>query len=80
MSKWRRLQQRIPSFKNTMSESYLCVDCGFDTMPGNLYRAEAEQDAAAQVAAASIAGVRPISSATTYGRPPAWSRGAAVCV
>jgi hypothetical protein len=76
MSKWRRLQQGIPSFKNTMSESYLCVDCGFDTMPGNLNRAEAEQDAAAQVAAetghrryASTISVRRTTSTITCGGP-----------
>jgi hypothetical protein len=34
-----------------MSESYLCVDCGFDTHPGTLNRAEAEKDAARQIAA-----------------------------
>lgn len=51
MSKWRRLQKQEPlNFKGTMSESYLCIDCGFDTSPGNLGRAEAEQRAAAQVA------------------------------
>ncbi len=48
MSKWRRLQQGIPDFKGTMSESYLCVDCSFDTHPGNLNRAEAEREAARQ--------------------------------
>jgi hypothetical protein len=35
MSKWRRLKQkqRILDFKDTISESYLCIDCGFDTHP-----------------------------------------------
>ena len=50
MSKWRRLRQPL-NFRGTMSESYLCVDCGFDTAPGNLNRAESEQCAAAQIAA-----------------------------
>lgn len=51
MSKWRRLRQRTPSFGGAMSESYLCVDCGFDTHPGTLTRAEAEKDAARQITA-----------------------------
>jgi hypothetical protein len=56
VSKWRRLQRRSlgerdGDFRGTMSESYLCIDCGFDTHPGNLNRAEAEQEAARQVAA-----------------------------
>jgi hypothetical protein len=34
-----------------MSESYLCVDCGFDTQPGAMNRAEAEQAIDAQIAA-----------------------------
>jgi hypothetical protein len=48
MSKWRRLQEPAVDFKGTMSESYLCIDCGFDTHPGNLNRAEAEREAARQ--------------------------------
>jgi hypothetical protein len=61
MSKWRRLQQPIPSFKGTWSESFLCVDCGFDTHPGNLGRAEAEKEAARQVAAGKIKWSLPVS-------------------
>jgi hypothetical protein len=34
-------------FKGHMSESHKCIDCGFDTAPGNLDRAEAEQAVAA---------------------------------
>jgi hypothetical protein len=50
MSKWRRLQGNNDlDFKGTWSESFLCVDCGFDTSPGNLNRAEAEQEAKRQV-------------------------------
>jgi hypothetical protein len=51
MSKWRRLRQPALDFRGTMSESYCCVDCGFNTSPENLTRAEAEQAAAAQIAA-----------------------------
>jgi hypothetical protein len=52
MGKFRRLQRGDDvDFRGTMSESYRCVDCGFDTHPGNLNRAEAEQDARAQIAA-----------------------------
>jgi hypothetical protein len=56
MSKWRRLQQRQRqrtdwSFDGGMSESHLCIDCGFDTAPGNLNRAEAEEEIARQIAA-----------------------------
>jgi hypothetical protein len=49
MSKWRRLQQPAVDFRYSMSESHLCVDCGLDTHPGNLNRAEAEQEAARQI-------------------------------
>jgi hypothetical protein len=69
MGKWRRLQQEQPNFKRTMSESYLCVDCGYDTMPGNLNRAEAERDAEAQTRAGIRAWkqrVRVDSRAETY--------------
>jgi hypothetical protein len=52
MSKFRRLRQRHDfDFKGTLSESYFCIDCGFDTLPNNLNRAESEQDARAQIAA-----------------------------
>ena len=37
------VRERI-SFKGLMSESYRCVDCGFDTAPGNLNRAKAEEE------------------------------------
>jgi hypothetical protein len=40
----------VLNFKGAMSESYSCVDCGFDTASGNLNRLEAEQAAAAQIA------------------------------
>ena len=49
MSKWRRLQKTALDFKGIMSESHLCIDCGFNTSPGNLGRAEAEQEAARQI-------------------------------
>ena len=48
MSKWRRLQKTGLDFRGTMSESFLCIDCGYDTAPGNLNRAEAEREAARQ--------------------------------
>jgi hypothetical protein len=51
MSKWRRLQKPIVSLKGHVSESRLCIDCGFDTAPGNLNRAQAEKEAARQVKA-----------------------------
>ena len=52
MSKWRRLQKKPAlDFKGTMSESHCCIDCGFNTSPGNLTRAEAEQECARQIAA-----------------------------
>jgi hypothetical protein len=51
MTKFRRLRQKHDfNFKGTMSESYLCIDCGFDAHPGNLNRAESQQDARAQIA------------------------------
>jgi hypothetical protein len=37
--------------KGLISESHCCVDCGFNTAPGVLNRAEAEQEAARQIAA-----------------------------
>jgi hypothetical protein len=37
--------------KGTMSESHNCVDCGYDTAPGNPNCEEAEREIAAQVAA-----------------------------
>lgn len=37
--------------KGLMSESHLCIDCGFNTAPGCLNRAEAEREAAKQIAA-----------------------------
>ncbi len=43
--------------KGLMSESYLCIDCGFNTAPGNLNRAEAEQEAAKQIAAGKKLGI-----------------------
>jgi hypothetical protein len=51
MSKWRRLQKPDLDFKGTMSESHLCIDCGFDTAPGCLNRAEAEKEASRQIRA-----------------------------
>jgi hypothetical protein len=48
MSKWRRLQEPALDFKGTMSESYLCI-CGYNTAPGNLNSAEAEEEAARQM-------------------------------
>ena len=50
MSKWRRLQQSQPSLQGKMSESFLCIDCGFDTQPGCLNRAEAEMEITKQIA------------------------------
>jgi hypothetical protein len=54
MTKKMKSRTRKPpqqNFKDLMSESHLCVDCGFDTSPGNLNRAEAEQEVARQIAA-----------------------------
>ena len=48
MSKWRPLQEPALDFKGTMSESYLCI-CGYNTAPGNLNSAEAEEEAARQM-------------------------------
>ena len=47
------IERRLKNFdfKGTMPESYLCIDCGFNTAPGNLNRAETEQEAAKQIAA-----------------------------
>jgi hypothetical protein len=45
-----RAREKV-DLKGLMSESYLCIDCGFDTALGNLNRAEAEQAIAAQIAA-----------------------------
>src|SRR5262245_9353494 len=44
MSKWRRLRDRSIKIDawGTISESHHCIDCGLDTMPGTLNRAEAE--------------------------------------
>jgi hypothetical protein len=39
-----------PNFKGLISESHDCVDCGHDTAPGLLDRAEAEREAARQMA------------------------------
>jgi hypothetical protein len=54
VSKWRRLQERVPErqakpgwAKDTTPESWCCVDCGVDTAPGNLGRAEMELEMAA---------------------------------
>ena len=89
MSKWRRLRQRTPSFGGAMSESYLCVDCGFDTHPGTLTRAEAEKDAARQITAgketgpkryASIAELRHTSFTIIYGRPRMEPWGGCLCI
>lgn len=55
MSKWKRLQQRaVLSFKGAMSESNLCIDCGFNTAPACLNRAEAEREAGRQIARGKI--------------------------
>jgi hypothetical protein len=43
MSKWKHLQRRPIDTRGTISESKLCIDCGLDTMPGTLNRAEAEE-------------------------------------
>jgi hypothetical protein len=50
-------------FKGLISESYLCIDCGFNTAPGNLDRAESERYAEAQLAA----GIK------EWGTPVYWS-------
>jgi hypothetical protein len=39
---WKRTQSDAPNFRGLTSESHLCVDCGFNTAPGLLNRAEAE--------------------------------------
>jgi hypothetical protein len=47
MMKRRRRQADKFNLKGTMSESFCCIDCGFDTAPGNLNREQAEQALAA---------------------------------
>jgi hypothetical protein len=53
MSKWKRLQQQLRAksladrpngFKGITPESWLCIDCGFDTAPGYPNRAQMEED------------------------------------
>jgi hypothetical protein len=44
MSKWKHLQRRRTfDLRGRVSESHLCVDCGFNTAPGSLNREEAER-------------------------------------
>lgn len=40
-----------PDLKQRISESHLCIDCGFNTAPDCLNRAETEREAAKQIAA-----------------------------
>ena len=43
------IQQPAPDFRGTISESFCCIDCGYNTAPGSLTRAEAEQEVARQI-------------------------------
>lgn len=58
MSKFRRLQQPIRdvSLKDKYPESNLCIDCGFDTAPGNLGRVADSVASASPSAWAGAAG------------------------
>jgi hypothetical protein len=50
-----RLKKRDKlSFRGTISESHLCVDCGVNTFPGTKNRAEVEQICRAQKCAPSL--------------------------